>query len=140
MQEQAQTTIIARVAYMLLNLFILSTAFRCNSDAQGGWHSSNLAYTAGFAATVLVSIALYIVLTFRDPGYIPIAHAKRQQVSTTLRQSMTPFGSGWSACRQQEGLPVAVAKSSLKSVLKGVSSAAMNCVGAGPEQTTESSH
>ena len=140
MQEQAQATIIARVAYMLLNLFILSTAFRCNSDAQGGWHSSNLAYTAGFAATVLASIALYIVLTFRDPGYIPVAHGVRQLVSTTSRQSTTPFGSGWSACRQQEGIPVAIAKSSQKSVTKGVISAAVNCVGAGPERTTESSH
>ena len=118
MQEQAQATIIARVAYMLLNLFILSTALRCNSDAQGGWHSSNLAYTAGFAATALVSIALYIVLTFRDPGYIPVAHGVRQQVSTMLSQSVTPFGSGWSSCRQQEDAPVAVAKSAPKSVLK----------------------
>ena len=83
-QAQAQATIIARVAYMLLNLFILSTAFRCNSDALDGWHSSNLAYTAGFAATALVSIALYIALTFRDPGFIPVAHGLRQQVSTML--------------------------------------------------------
>ena len=83
-QEQAQATIIARVAYMLLNLFILSTAFRCNSDALGGWHSSNLAYTAGFVATALASIALYMLLTFRDPGFLPVAHGLRQQVSTML--------------------------------------------------------
>ena len=69
---------------MLLNLFILSTAFRCNSDALGGWHTSNLAYTAGLAATALVSIAMYMVLTFRDPGFLPVAHGMRQQVSTML--------------------------------------------------------
>lgn len=77
MQEAAQATIIARVAYVLLNIFILSTVFRCSSDADS---SSSLAYTGGFAALVLLGIALYIALNLMDPGFSPVTSKSRQQV------------------------------------------------------------
>ncbi len=101
----------ARVAYVLLNLFILSTALRCNSDAQANWHIRNLTYTAGFLATVLVSIALYIALTFRNPGFIPVAQGVRQQVSTRQHH---PNGALWLVlirkCRKREPTPIAMSE------------------------------
>ena len=79
MQGQAQATIVARVAYVLLHTFILSTVFRCKSDVDGSW-ISHIAYLAGFCAALLVSNALYIALTFMDPGYIPVVQGLKLQV------------------------------------------------------------
>lgn len=79
MQEQAQATIVARVAYVLLHTFILSTVFRCKSDVDGSW-ISHMAYVAGFCAVLLVSNALYIALTLMDPGYIPAVQGLKLQV------------------------------------------------------------
>lgn len=64
---------------MLLYSFILSTVFRCKADVHGGW-LSHIAYVAGFCAALLVSTALYIALTFMDPGYIPAVTALKLQV------------------------------------------------------------
>ncbi|CAL5222262.1 g4600 [Coccomyxa viridis] len=75
---QAQATIVARVAYVLLHTFILSTVFRCKSDVNGSW-ISHMAYVAGFCAVLLVSNALYIALAFMDPGYIPAVKGLKLQ-------------------------------------------------------------
>ena len=82
-QEQVQATVIARVAYLLLHIFILSTVFRCNAAVQDSWLSSNSVYIGGLTAAVLLGIALYIALTFMDPGYIAtgtMQHMRVQQV------------------------------------------------------------
>ena len=81
MQGQAQATIVARVAYVLLHTFILSTVFRCKSEVDGSW-ISHIAYVAGFCAALLVSNALYITLTVMDPGYIPAVQGLKLQVSS----------------------------------------------------------
>ena len=83
MQGQAQATILARVAYVLLHTLILSTVFRCKADVHSGW-LSHIAYVAGFCAALLVSAALHIALTFMDPGYIPAVPALKLQVSSLL--------------------------------------------------------
>ena len=79
MQGHLQATIVARVAYVLLHTFILSTVFRCKADMHGSWFS-HTAYIAGLCVAVLCSIALYVALTVMDPGYLPAVHGLKLQV------------------------------------------------------------
>ena len=78
------------MAYLLLHIFIVSTVFRCNAAVQDSWLSSDSVYIGGFTAAVLAGIALYLALTFTDPGYI--ATGTRQQLE--FQQVCTDSSSG----------------------------------------------
>ena len=78
------------MAYLLLHIFILSTVFRCNAAVPGSWLSSRPLYIGGFTAAVLLGIALYVALTFMDPGYI--ATGARHQLG--IQQVCTDSSSG----------------------------------------------
>ncbi|CAK0786859.1 hypothetical protein CVIRNUC_010073 [Coccomyxa viridis] len=87
-KEQVQVTVIARVAYLLLHIFILSTVFRCNAAVQDSWLSSSSVYIGGFTAAVLLGIALYIALTFMHPGYIATGTMQHMRVQQDAMDTM----------------------------------------------------